>query len=225
LSAYALKAAREAGTSTSWTAPDAGFERAVQKSVDAVYDRPDVSAELRHIVDLVRRPGWSNSLAAKLIQLTAPGVPDVYQGTETWDGSLVDPDNRRPVDFAARRSLLAAVRTSLPPIDDTGAAKVLVTATGLLCRRDHADLFTGYTAIGADGAAADHLVAFDRGGPVTLATRLPVQLGRSGGWRDTVVRLDAPDRVDALTGRPVAHGTPRLADILRDYPVALLLPA
>ena len=81
LSAYTLKAAREAGTSTSWTTPDPRFEQAVQAMVDDAYDHPDVVEELESIVDLVRRPGWSNSLAAKLIQLTAPGVPDVYQGT------------------------------------------------------------------------------------------------------------------------------------------------
>ena len=135
LSAYALKAAREAGTSTSWTTPDPRFEQAVQAMVDDAYDHPDVVEELESIVDLVRRPGWSNSLAAKLIQLTAPGVPDVYQGTEVWDTSLVDPDNRRPIDFASRRALLAAVRSTLPPVDDTGAAKLLVTTTALRYRR------------------------------------------------------------------------------------------
>ena len=108
LSAYALKAAREAGTSTSWTTPDPRFEQAVQEMVDDAYDHPDVVEELKRIVDLVRPPGWSNSLAAKVIQLTAPGVPDVYQGSELWDTSLVDPDNRRPIDFATRRALLAA---------------------------------------------------------------------------------------------------------------------
>ncbi len=224
LSAYALKAAREAGTSTSWTTPDPRFEQAVQEMVDDAYDHPDVVEELDRIVDLVRRPGWSNSLAAKLIQLTAPGVPDVYQGTEVWDTSLVDPDNRRPIDFARRRALLAAVRGTLPPLDDTGAAKLLVTTTALRYRRDHPDLFTDYTPVHGDGAAAEHLVAFDRGGALTIATRLPVRLRRNGGWRDTVLHLDAPDRVDAITGRSVAHGTAHLADILHDYPVALLVP-
>ncbi len=142
----------------------------------------------------------------------------MYQGTEVWDTSLVDPDNRRPIDFASRRALLAAVRSTLPPVDDTGAAKLLVTTTALRYRRDRPDLFTDYTPVHGDGAAAEHLVAFDRGGALTIATRLPVRLRRNGGWRDTVVHLDAPDRVDAITGRPVAHGTPRLADILHRLP-------
>ena len=111
--------------------------------------------------------GWSNSLSQKLLQLTMPGVPDVYQGTELWDLSLVDPDNRRPVDYALRRKLLAALTAAeVPAVDETGAAKLLVVSRVLRARRDHPEWFAGYEPVEVTGSAADHVVAFDRGGAV-----------------------------------------------------------
>ena len=128
-----------------------------------------------------------------------PGIPDVYQGTEVWEDSLVDPDNRRPVDFAALRDLLAQVEQARFPVDASGAAKLWVTASALRARRDRPELFTGYTPVTAEGPQAAHLVGFDRGGAITLATRLPVGLARSGGWGDTTVDLPGPV-TDVLTG-------------------------
>ena len=117
--------------------------------------------------------------SAKLLQLTGAGVPDVYQGSELWETSLVDPDNRRPVDFADRRDKLDRVLAGeLPPLDASGAAKMLVTTRALRLRRDRPELFTRYVPIAAHGRAADHVIAFDRGGAITIATRLPVGLRR-----------------------------------------------
>jgi (1->4)-alpha-D-glucan 1-alpha-D-glucosylmutase len=225
LHAYAEKAAREAGRSTSWTAPDAAFEEQVHRAVDAVYDDPNVHALVEGFVSIVRGPGWSNSLAAKLLQIAGPGVPDVYQGTELWDLSLVDPDNRRPVDFAVRRSVLDRIdRGELPPVDDTGAAKLLVTSRALRLRRERPELFGRYAAVDAFGSAADHVVAFDRGDVVALATRLPVGLGRNGGWGDTVVALARRPWVDVITGRSLRGGVTAVGEVLDSYPVALLAP-
>ncbi|MCU1409696.1 MAG: treY [Rhodoglobus sp.] len=220
LHAYAEKAAREAGNSTGWAVPDDDFERRMHALIDSAFDDPAVADVVGGIVARVSGPGWSNSLAAKLIQLTAPGVPDVYQGSELWEDSLVDPDNRRPVDFDLRRALLA--EGGQPAVDSTGAAKLLVTARALRLRRDHPELFTRYTALAALGEAADHLVAFDRGGAVTLAARLPVGLAAEGGWRDTVVLLPQRPVVDVITGREFAGGELLVSDLLRRYPVALL---
>jgi (1->4)-alpha-D-glucan 1-alpha-D-glucosylmutase len=172
-------------------------------------------------VAAVTEPGWVNALGQKVVQLTMPGIPDVYQGTELWDDSLVDPDNRRPVDFARRRSLLASVRQTHPGVDESGAAKLWVTLQALHARRDRPELFDGYEALRATGPAAEHLVAFDRGGAVTLATRLPVGLAAAGGWLDTALELPGA-ATDALTGREVS-GTVRVGDLLDRYPVALLL--
>ena len=112
LHGYAEKAMREAGDRTTWTEPDAAYEAAVHAAVDAAFDDPRGARRCSTgCSPQVAGPGWSNALAAKLVALTMPGVPDVYQGSELWEQSLVDPDNRRPVDFdAARRAARRARR-------------------------------------------------------------------------------------------------------------------
>ena len=225
LHAYAEKAAREAGNSTKWTAPREAFEIRMHELIDSAFDNPTVVSILERILDTVRQPGWSNSLSAKLIQLAAPGVPDVYQGSELWETSLVDPDNRRPVDFDERRLYLAAIDAgAYPPIDESGAAKLLVTSRALRLRRDHPEYFTRYSPVAALGSAAKHVIAFDRGEVTAIATRLPVGLAREGGWKDTVILLRGRIVRDVLTGREFAGGSLLLADLLSRYPVALLAP-
>lgn len=222
--AYAEKAAREAGTSTTWTAPDAQFERTMHALVDAAFDDEDVRRTVEECVGFVRAAGWSNSLSAKLLQLAAPGVPDVYQGSELWNRSLVDPDNRLPVDWDERRAILERIDAGeLPELEETAAAKLLVTARALRARRDRAELFTRYAALDVVGAAARHAVAFDRGGAVAIGTRLPIALERRGGWGDTRVMLRAGRYVDAITGASWKGDALPLADVLARYPVALLL--
>jgi (1->4)-alpha-D-glucan 1-alpha-D-glucosylmutase len=211
---YAEKAMREAGDHTTWTDPDAAYEEAVHAAVDAAFDSADVRSVLEELVALVAEPGRSNGLATKLLALTSPGVPDVYQGTELWDHSLADPDNRRPVDFDERARLLAG---------PAAHPKLLVTTTALRLRRDRPELFVSYAPVEAVGDAADHVVAFDRGGAVTLVTRLPVGLTRRGGWGDTTL-ASAGTWTNQLTG--VSAGSSgagvRLADVLGRLPVALL---
>ncbi|HQY98437.1 MAG TPA: malto-oligosyltrehalose synthase [Propionicimonas sp.] len=230
LAGYAEKAMREAGDRTSWTKPDAEYEAAVLAAVDAANDSAEVRTVLQGVVDAIAPHGWSNALAAKLLDLTVPGVPDLYQGSELWELSLVDPDNRRPVDFAARASLLAKVRTGArPPLPsglDDGAAKLLLCHQALTLRRDRPELFAGYSPLVADGPAADHLLAFDRGGAISVATRLPVGLAANGGWRDTALPLPEGRWRDLISGRAMArdeHGVVRVAELLDQYPVALLV--
>lgn len=223
LHAYAEKAAREAATSTTWTAPDARFETALHAAIDRVFDDPSVTAIVERVVAQVREPGWSNGLAAKLLQLTAPGVPDVYQGSELWEMSLVDPDNRRPVDFGLRAGMLARLDTGwLPPVDDSGAAKLLVTSRALRLRRDEPERWTRYAPVAVVGEAAAHVVAFDRGGAIAVATRLPVGLARRGGWGDTAIVIGGAPHVDAITGLGFDGGTVPVGGLLDRYPVALL---
>ncbi len=220
---YSIKASREAGVSTSWTAPNEEFEAKLAALVDAAFDAPDARAEIESIVEAIAAPGWSNSLSAKLLQLTGPGVPDVYQGSELWETSLVDPDNRRPVDFDERRSALQSLDSgALPAINESGHAKLLVTSRALRLRRDRPDLFTRYAPLTVVGDRADHLVAFDRGGAVTLATRLPVGLAAAGGWGDTTVLLPQREMVDVITGEVHQGGELHVASVLGRYPVALL---
>jgi (1->4)-alpha-D-glucan 1-alpha-D-glucosylmutase len=227
LHAYAEKAMREAAEHTTWSDPDQAYERGVHAAVDAAFDDPEVARILRRVLAAVVDPGWSNALSAKLVQLTMPGVPDVYQGSELWEQSLVDPDNRRPVDFTRRVSLLDQVprgRAEVPRpigIDDPGHAKLLVTATALRLRRERPELFTSYDAVDSEGDAAAHVLAFDRGGAVTVATRLPLGLERRGGWGDTRLRLDGR-WCDVVTGR-THDAQPRLDALLDHLPVALLV--
>ncbi|MFL0564745.1 malto-oligosyltrehalose synthase [Microbacterium sp. 179-I 1D1 NHS] len=224
LHAYAEKASREAGNSTTWSDPDEAFEEKMHDLVDAAFG--DARAIVEGFVDEITPLGRSNSLSLKLLQLAGPGVPDVYQGTELWDHSLVDPDNRREVDFAERRRLLARLDEGwMPPVDASGAAKLLVVSRALRLKRDHPELFTRYTPMTVVGEAADHAVAFDRGGAVAVATRLPAGLAARGGWGDTEVMTHAGRTVDVLTGRRFDGGRLRLADLLDTYPVALLAQA
>ncbi|PPH04377.1 malto-oligosyltrehalose synthase [Rathayibacter sp. AY1F6] len=225
LHAYAEKASREADDSTHWTAPDEQFEKRMHAAIDAAFDEPAVRRLVEQTVERVSAAGWSNGLAAKLVQITAPGIPDVYQGSELWETSLVDPDNRREVDFGQRRALLERIDGGWKPaIDAEGAAKLLVTSRALRLRRDRPELFTRYAAVPAIGPAAEHAIAFDRGGALTVATRLPEGLAASGGWNGTVVVLPGHPMEDVLTGRTFAGGVTPVAEILADYPVALLAP-
>ncbi|GAA5124122.1 malto-oligosyltrehalose synthase [Alloalcanivorax gelatiniphagus] len=214
LHGYAEKAMREAGDRTTWTEPDEAYEAQVHAAVDAVFDSEDVRSVLLDLATRIDEPAQANALAAKLLAITIPGVPDVYQGSELWETSLVDPDNRRPVDFEHRAAVLAGTA------EDDAAAKLHVTCSALTLRRERPELFTGYTPVTASGAAAHHVVAYDRGGAVTVVTRLPVGLAAAGGWGDTT--LDLPDGQwhDVLTGLDTDG---RLADLLAVHPVALLV--
>jgi len=243
LAAYLTKAVREANRHTSWTATDADYEAAVLGLAARVLDDPELSGSVGAFVAAIAGDARANSLGAKLVQLTMVGVPDIYQGCELSGLSLVDPDNRRPVDFARRRALVAdldANRLDLAAPGGDGdadggldAAKLLVTARTLRLRRARPEWFGGgYAPVTALGPAADHALAFARGdagsgGPaVTVATRLPVGLRARGGWSDTVLPLPGPATgwVDVLTGAVFRGDTLPLGDVTGALPVALLVP-
>ena len=212
---YLTKATREAKERTSWTDPDAGFERALAAHVDRIYADEGLLRDIEQWChDHVDEPGESNALAQKLLQLTMPGVPDVYQGQELSELSLVDPDNRRPVDYELRTRLLDNVASA--------PAKLRVTAAALRLRRERPTAFAGsYTPLVAAGPAAMHALAFRRADAVvTVVTRLPVGLRRLGGFGDTTLPLPHGEWRNVLTDQAVT--TSRLTDVLADLPVALL---
>jgi (1->4)-alpha-D-glucan 1-alpha-D-glucosylmutase len=212
LHAYAEKAIREASVRTSWNDPDTAFEAAVHAWLDAVLDGP-VATQLTNLVSRLDEHARNDALGQKLLALTGPGVPDVYQGTELWDDSLVDPDNRRPVDYLARRKALATM----------DHPKMTVTSSALRLRgRRPASFATGkYTPLLANGPARDHIVAFGRGADVLVAvTRWTVRLADSG-WDDTELTLPEGTWHDVITGRQVS-GSVRAADLFANMPVALL---
>lgn len=212
LHAYAEKAIREAGTRTTWNDPDVDFESAVHAWIDALIDGP-VATEMTSLVARLDEHARSDALGQKLVQLTAPGIPDVYQGTELWEDSLVDPDNRRPVDYAARRE---ALRAGTHP-------KLRVVRAALQLRRERPAVFAdgGYTPLLPEGPAAAHLVAFTRGDEVlTAVTRHSVELGETG-WTTTTLMLPPGTWVDRIGGGRFG-GRAAVSDLFADLPVALL---
>src|SRR5271166_1979538 len=212
LHAYAEKAMREAAWHTSWQDPNADFEGAVHGWLDAVLDGP-VARELTSLVARLQPHADNDALGQKLLALTVPGVPDIYQGTELWDDSLVDPDNRRPVDYATRRHALNSLQHP----------KIRVVKAALKLRRARPDTFLrgGHHPVLAAGAAADHVVAFRRGDDVLVAvTRWTVRLEQNG-WGDTAVELPDGSWTDALTGAVVA-GRVQAVELFAELPVALL---
>ncbi|MUL84585.1 MULTISPECIES: malto-oligosyltrehalose synthase [unclassified Mycolicibacterium] len=212
LHGYTEKAIREAATRTSWHDPSADFEDEVHGWLDRVIDGP-VAAELTALVGQLDAHARNDSLGQKLIQLMAPGIPDVYQGTESSEDSLVDPDNRRPVDYAA-------LRVALKRGDDE---KLRVTTAALALRRARPGTFLtgGYTPLPAIGTAAAHLVSFLRGEDVVVAaSRWTVGLAETG-WAETALPLPDGRWMDRLSGRSWAGAVPAAA-LLAEFPVALL---
>jgi (1->4)-alpha-D-glucan 1-alpha-D-glucosylmutase len=190
---------------------------------DATLNDPGLRSAVAAAAEHIIAPGRSNSLSAVLLQLAMPGVPDTYQGGELWDLSLVDPDNRRPVNFTGRADLLAQIDQGwLPDIDASGAAKLLIVSRTLRVRRDQPERFTGYLPLRASGPAASHAVAFARHGVVAVATRLPVGLASRGAWGETELALPEGSWTDAFTGLSTS-GDVALAELLARYPVALLI--
>ncbi|MEV6070805.1 malto-oligosyltrehalose synthase [Nocardia sp. NPDC052001] len=225
---FAEKAVREAGTQSSWEEPDLEFENAVHRWIDAIVDGP-VGVELGEFVTDLAAHAWTDALAQKLLQLCGPGIPDIYQGCELWEDSLVDPDNRRPVDFT-HRSLLLQSLTGTPDLEPTGAVKMWIVAYALWLRRERPECFVGgtYTPLFASGDHAKHLVSYARGRNgetpevIVAVTRHSIRLDEAGGWGDTVLDLPQGHWTDRLTGHTFS-GRSRLEKLFARLPVALLV--
>ncbi|MBI3227369.1 MAG: malto-oligosyltrehalose synthase [Mycolicibacterium cosmeticum] len=212
LHAYAEKAIREAATHTTWNDPDTEFESAVHSWLDSIIDGP-VATELTALVAQLDPHGAGDGLGQKLLALTVPGIPDIYQGTELPDDSLVDPDNRRTVDYPARRTALS----------DGSAPKIRVVQAALRLRREKPDTFlTGaHHPVQAQGPAAEHVIAFRRGEDVLVAvTRWSIRLGETG-WGETTLALPPGSWTDRIGGRTYT-GTVAAADLFEELPVTLL---
>lgn len=165
--AYMLKAAREAKRQTSWIRQDADYEAALDSFVRGVIEDRELMDDVGKFVARIAPGGYVTSLARTLLKLTAPGVPDVYQGCELWDFSLVDPDNRTPVNFKLRRELFARVREASPEdvmADmESGAPKLWLTYKTLRLRKQRPELFEGdYKRLPVEGPDAEHVIAFAR---------------------------------------------------------------
>ncbi len=226
---YLTKAVREAKRFTSWVAPDEPYESAVTDFALAVLADDDLSASIAGFVADIGPSIRAVTLGQKLLQLVMPGVPDVYQGTECTAVTLVDPDNRGVVDFDALRQRLRRLDEGDPPTD-LDDEKLVVTSRALRLRRAMPEVFVGggcrYWPLATSSGNA---VGVGRGAaedpePVAIAlvTRHGADLLRLGGWGEHVAYLPTGRWHEELTGRTVAGGEVRLADVLATYPVALL---
>ncbi|HEX5970462.1 MAG TPA: malto-oligosyltrehalose synthase [Gemmatimonadaceae bacterium] len=255
LKAYMLKAVREAKLRTSWTDPDTEYERAIETFITRLLDEQANERFLRdvaHFVATLAPQGRWNSLAQVAVQLTAPGVPDTYQGAELWFRALVDPDNRRPVDWDARDLALDRLHGALAPGAEASAAhlaewcaraeddglKLYLVSRLLHLRLDHAALFTqgSYVPLHAEGAHASRAVAFARTHAretaVVIVPRLTCGLGGTplaDAWGDTRLSLAPGESGGAWTCRlsgavvQAADGTIALSAALKHLPVAVLM--
>ncbi|GAC1302003.1 MAG: malto-oligosyltrehalose synthase [Steroidobacteraceae bacterium] len=225
---YMLKACREAKINTSWHEPNQAYEESIRGFVDGIFETPEFIASLQHFVDPLILPGRINSLAQTLIKMVAPGVPDFYQGSELWDLSLVDPDNRRPVDFGLRAGLVRRAR-GLSAADvlgewDSGVPKLWMIARLLRVRRDRPEDFSDqsrYQPLVAQGTHLGRVLAFRRGeNLIAVVPRFTMTLG--GEWSDT--RLPLPGGAwrncftDEVMQREVAPNA-----LFNSFPVALLI--
>jgi (1->4)-alpha-D-glucan 1-alpha-D-glucosylmutase len=225
---YMEKAIREAKVHTSWTHTNADYEEAVRGFVTDILADPEFTGDLAAFVAPLVQPGRMNALAQTLLKLTAPGVPDLYQGTEVWNLSLVDPDNRRPVDYDLRRRLLHEVEGATPEQMwarvDEGLPKLWLIRQALAVRCRQPKLFGAqgdYQPLLAKGERAAHVVAFARGnGVVTVVPRLV--LGLNGEWGHTTLKMPDGAWRNALTGDDVDGHVTRMADLRARFPVALL---
>jgi (1->4)-alpha-D-glucan 1-alpha-D-glucosylmutase len=223
-----LKSAREAKLKTSWKDPEPAYEDGLHNFAAAVLTDSWFNQEMEHLTGELLFPGQVNSLSQTLVKLTAPGVPDIYQGTEVWNHSLVDPDNRRPVDFGRLRQLLAELDglspASILERSDEGLPKLWVTRQALRLRAQLPPAFGEqgtYEPLYAVGPKADHAVAYARGDSViTVIPRLVLELG--GDWAGTILTLPDGSWHNHLTGRVLAGGTQPLSGLLGEFPVALL---
>jgi len=224
--AYMEKATREAKEHTDWSKPNAGYDQALKRFISESLHDPEFVADVEHFVSKLWEPAAINSLGQTLIKLTAPGVPDIYQGSELWDFSLVDPDNRRPVDFDLRVHMLESMDgVSAQQAWDRrleGMSKLWLIQKTLKERMlipQFSEL--GYEPLFARGEKENHVIAFSRGDRmITIAQRFALKLNND--WQDT--ELDLPRGVwrNEFTGE-IFENKARLADLVQKFPVALLI--
>jgi (1->4)-alpha-D-glucan 1-alpha-D-glucosylmutase len=233
LTEYLVKSTREADEHTSWTSPDTPYEDALGRLADVVAgELADDGSDLARFVERVIHPGWARSLAALLVRLTVPGVPDIYQGTVAFTYSLVDPDNRVEPDWDVRRMLVARAADLDGPAawagDEIEVAKAVVVTRTLALRRRRPEAFgakAGYVGLGVRGVHAGAVLAFARTGVNGAQIVAVVAIRTIGDWADTAVVLPDGSWRNVLddAGSVVAGGSAtRVTQWLERFPVAVL---
>jgi (1->4)-alpha-D-glucan 1-alpha-D-glucosylmutase len=222
------KASREAKVHTSWTHPDSRYEGNLHNFIDGVMNNSTFLADLEIFVEDLQPFARINSLSQILLKLTAPGIPDFYQGTELWDFSLVDPDNRQPVDYATRHRLLREVKCArveqIIKHTEEGLPKLWTIYRGLSLRRKRPDLFGPkaiYKGLSARGSGTNHVLAFIRNeGLIVLVPRM--MAGLAGQWGDTAVELPRGQWRNELSDEIFDGGSLEVSRLTEKFPVCLL---
>lgn len=225
---YMLKACREAKIRTSWHEPNTGYEENIRGFIDGVYGTPEFIKSLETFIEPLIMPGRINSLAQTLIKMVVSGVPDFYQGTELWDLSLVDPDNRRPVDFELRADLIRRSRELAAPEVlcewDSGLPKLWMTARVLTLRRKRPEEFSDaskYQPLVAQGAHLGNVLAFRRGeNLIAVVPRFTMSVAND--WGDTRLPLPRGDWENCFTDA-VVNDSIAPSELFSAFPVALLV--
>jgi (1->4)-alpha-D-glucan 1-alpha-D-glucosylmutase len=224
---YMLKAMREAKVRTSWVANNAEYENALRAYIDAILGDQEFVAELEKFVGEIATAGRINSLAQTLMKYTAPGVPDLYQGGELWDFSLVDPDNRRPVDYGRRAGLLKEMQSlnvgQVLERGDEGLPKLWVVHKALVLRKEHPGWFgpaAEYASLAVEGGGRERVIAYRRGERVL--TVVPRWSHEAKAWGETAVNVPEGRWRNRLTGAEVEGGRVLVGELLKAFPVALL---
>jgi (1->4)-alpha-D-glucan 1-alpha-D-glucosylmutase len=229
LQAYMQKAMREAKQKTSWVSNNQEFESALNHFMECILEDANFVSSLEAFVTRINPAGRVNSLTQTLLKYTSPGIPDLYQGSELWDHSLVDPDNRRPVDYDLRRRMLAELpglspKQILERMED-GLPKLALIHAALVLRREQPDWFgpeSDYIPLIPTGPKSDHLIAYQRGANViTLAPRLTLSLESWGNTTVTLPRGPWRNRVTQETIESSGQPMP-IQSLLARFPVALL---
>ena len=226
---YMKKAVREAKMYTAWTDQNNEYEDALAGFIDALYTDESFMDKVKSFVETIKTAGYMNSLAQTLLKCTAPGIPDIYQGTELWDHSLVDPDNRRSVDFKMRRNRFKTVKKldavrALKKMQD-GTVKLWLISRVLQIRSQYPKAFGPegvYDAMAAEGEHADNFIAFERGKRiVVLVPRW--WMSRSGEWPQTRFVLPEGQWHNALTGDNWQSGSHAVSGLLASFPLGLFI--
>jgi (1->4)-alpha-D-glucan 1-alpha-D-glucosylmutase len=225
---YMLKACREAKIRTSWHEPNTGYEENIRGFVDGVFQTPEFISSLQAFIEPLILPGRINSLSQTLIKMIVSGVPDFYQGTELWDLSLVDPDNRRPVDFDLRSQIIGRCK-HLSAADavrdwDSGLPKLWMISNALALRRERPKDFSDqsvYSPLVAQGAHLGNLLAFRRGeNLIAVVPRFTMTVG--GEWGDTRLPLPRGTWKNRFTNA-TCQGVVSPGELFEVFPVALLI--
>ncbi len=239
LEGYLTKALREAKERTGWLAPDAAYEQAVLDFAERHRAAGPLHDALRAALDDNVDAITALTLGQQVLQLTLPGVPDTYQGCEAVDLSLVDPDNRRPVDYPTRADLLDRLTAAAPasttalagptPAERLSASKLRLVTALLRLRRERPELFDAAARYQPLATDVEHVVAYARGpargspGLVAALTRAPASLARRGGWTDQRVELPEGRWLDVVTGARLDGGERDCRELFAQWPVTVLV--